>query len=145
MSRRPICRAARSACGLYAVMAYSVRQRTHEIGLRMALGSSSGDVLRLILGSALKLAFAGVAIGLGVSSLLNRALSTWLEGLGGTTQTVNQWVPSGQRGLLYGLSPTDPLTFAGIAGLLVAVTLVASYIPARRASRLDPMTALRCE
>jgi putative ABC transport system permease protein len=134
-----------AACGLYAVMAYSVKQRTHEIGLRMALGSSSGDVLRLILASALKLALAGVAVGLVVSSLLNRALSTWLEGLGGTTQTVNQWIPSGQRGLLYGLSPTDPLTFAGIAGVLVAVTLIASYIPARRASRLDPMTALRCE
>ena len=93
----------------------------------------------------MKLALAGVAIGLGASFLLNRALSAWLQGLGGTTQTVNQWIPNGQRGLLYGLSPTDPLTFAAIAGLLVAVTLVASYLPARRASRLDPMTALRGE
>jgi ABC-type lipoprotein release transport system permease subunit len=86
-----------------------------------------------------------VAVGLAASALLNRALSAWLQGLGGTTQSVNQWIPSGQRGLLYGLSPTDPLTFAGIAGLLVAVTVVASYVPARRGSRPDPMTALRCE
>jgi putative ABC transport system permease protein len=133
-----------AACGIYAVLSYSVRQRTREIGLRMALGSTSGGVQRLVLADALKLALMGVAIGLGSSFVLNRLLSRWLEGAG-ATQTVNKWLPSGQRGLLYGVSPSDPLTFAVIAAALVVTALAASYPPARRASRMDPMTVLRME
>jgi putative ABC transport system permease protein len=134
-----------AASGIYAVMSYSVGQRGHEIGIRMALGSGRGEVLKLVLWNALKLVLGGVAAGSAVAFVLNRGLSAWLTGLGGNTKSVNQWIPDGQRGLLYGLSPTDPLTFCGIAALLVVVALVASYVPARRASRLDPVKVLRTE
>jgi predicted permease len=132
-----------AASGIFAVMAYSARQRRHEIGIRMALGSTRGGVLILIMTNGLKLALGGAGIGLTAAFVLNRALSTWLYGVGATTQTVNQWLPSAQRGLLYGVSATDPLTFGIIATLLTTVALLASYIPARRAAQVDPMVALR--
>ena len=112
-----------AAVGLYGVMAYSVAQRTNEIGIRMALGALSRDVLRLVLGQAAKLAMMGVVVGIAVALALTRLMST----------------------LLFGVSATDPTTFAGVALLLAVVALAASYIPVRRAMKLDPVVALRYE
>jgi len=112
-----------ASIGIYGVVAYSVSQRTHEIGIRIALGAQPSQVLRLIVGQAMKLALAGIAIGLLASVFLARLLSSSLLG-----------VQSG-----------DPLTFAGVAGTLVLVALVASYLPARKAMRVNPMIALRHE
>jgi putative ABC transport system permease protein len=112
-----------SAIGVYGVIAFSVAQRRHEIGIRMALGARPGDVQRLLLTQGARLALAGVGIGLAGAFLLTGALSA----------------------LLYGVSPRDPLTFGGIAALLTAVALLACYLPARGASRLDPIQALRSE
>jgi putative ABC transport system permease protein len=134
-----------AACGVYAVISYSVRQRTHEIGVRMALGAGRGSVLKLVLLHGLKMSLGGIAIGLLMAFILNRALSNWLYGVGDQTQTLNRWLPAGQRVLLYGLDATDPVTFAAIGALLMATGLLASYIPARRASQVDPMIALRHE
>ena len=107
--------------GIYGVIAYSVAQRTREVGIRRALGAQHGDILRLVLGQGLGLSLAGVAIGIGGAFALTRVM----------------------KGLLFQVSASDPATFLGIALLFVAVALVASYIPARRASRIDPMAALR--
>lgn len=109
--------------GIYGVMAHSVAQRTTEIGLRIALGARAADVLRLILSAGLAMAFAGVGAGLLASIALTRLME-------------NQ---------LFGVTPTDPLTFFAIACLLVAVALLACWIPARRAAKVDPMVALRNE
>jgi len=112
-----------SGVGIYGVISYLIGQRTHEIGIRMALGAQQSKVLFQILGEGLKLALIGAAIGLGAAFGLTRLMTS----------------------LLYGVSPTDPLTFAAVAVLLVAVALAACYIPARRAAAVDPMIALRHE
>jgi putative ABC transport system permease protein len=112
-----------AAVGLYGVIAFSVTERTHEIGIRVALGARKSDVLRLMMAHGLKLTLAGAAIGIAGAATLTRFLS----------------------GLLYGVKPTDPITFLAVSLILIAVALVASYIPARRATRVDPMVALRYE
>ncbi|MFN2493623.1 MAG: ABC transporter permease, partial [Pyrinomonadaceae bacterium] len=115
-----------SAIGLYGVVAYSVSQRTHEIGIRMALGATRANVLKMILKQGMSLTLIGVVAGLGGAY----ALSKYLESL--TT-------------MLYGVKPTDLLTYGVSAVFLMAVALVASYIPARRATKVDPLVALRYE
>jgi putative ABC transport system permease protein len=112
-----------AAIGIYGVMSYAVSQRTREIGLRMALGAASDDVLRMVTREGLRLSALGVTIGLTASAAAARSLT----------------------GLLFGVSAADPLTYAAVAVVIVATALAASYIPARRASRVEPMSALRTD
>jgi len=112
-----------AALGIFGVMSYAVVQRSREIGIRVALGAHPRDVLRMVLRHALVLSVIGVAAGLAVALALSRAIGS----------------------LLFQLSPTDPATLAAVALLLTAVALLASWLPARRATRVDPLIALRSE
>ncbi len=107
--------------GLYGVIAYTVAQRTQEVGIRRALGAQHADILRLVLGQGLSLTIAGIALGVGGGLALTRYL----------------------KSLLFQVSPADPATFAGLAILFLAAALAAAYFPARRAMKIDPMQALR--
>ena len=112
-----------STLGLYGVLAYTVKQRTNEIGIRMALGAQRRDVLWLVLWQGMRLAIVGVTIGVAVALALTRVITS----------------------LLFEVKPTDPLTFAGVSLFLLFLALLACYLPARRATQVDPMAALRYE
>ena len=112
-----------AALGIYGVISYIVSERTHEIGIRMALGAQRQNILRMVLRQGLALALAGAAVGLACALIVSHLMA----------------------GQLYGVRPTDPLTFAGVGLLLIAVALLACYIPARRAIRVDPLVALKYE
>ena len=112
-----------AAIGIYGVLACSVSQRTQEIGVRMALGADPRSVVRLVVGSALGWVGAGVAAGLVAAAFVTRVLQSFL----------------------FGVEPTDPVTLAGVLAVLAAVAALAGYVPARRATRVDPIVAMRVE
>jgi putative ABC transport system permease protein len=112
-----------SCVGIYGVISYLASQRTHEIGVRMALGAERRDVLRMVLGEGVRMTVVGVAIGLAAALALTRLMAN----------------------MLFGISAHDPFTLSAVASLLVLVALAACYIPARRATKVDPMVALRYE
>jgi ABC-type antimicrobial peptide transport system permease subunit len=109
--------------GIYGLTAYSVSRRTREIGLRMALGATAGDILRLVVGSGLLVGLAGVCLGIPGALAMARLM----------------------RGMLYGIGPSDPLVFVSVAAVLVVLAALASYVPARRAMAVDPVVALKHE
>jgi putative ABC transport system permease protein len=109
--------------GLYGLISHSVKRRTHEIGIRIALGAKRGKMLRLLIGQGLRLVLVGLGIGLAAAFAVTRLLA----------------------GVLYGVQPTDVLTFSGVSLLLATVAVLASYLPARRAAKINPMEALRYE
>jgi ABC-type antimicrobial peptide transport system permease subunit len=113
--------AALAIVGLYGVISYSVSQRTQEMGIRMALGGTRNDVLRLVLAEGMKLTAKGIVLGVLIAAASSRLLST----------------------ILYGVGAMDAVTFLGVSSMMILVTLIACYIPARRATRVDPMIALR--
>ena len=115
-----------AAVGIYGVMTYMTIERTHEIGVRMALGADRWSILRMVIGGGLRLALIGVAIGLAAALILGRVLSSFSN-------------------LLYGVQPWDPLTLIAISLVLICATILACYLPARRAAGVDPMIALRIE
>jgi ABC-type antimicrobial peptide transport system permease subunit len=112
-----------AAVGIYGLMAYTVEQRTQEIGIRMALGANQGKIMRLVLGQGMRLAIVGTVLGLAAAYGLTRLLSNFL----------------------YGVKPSDPLAFSMVAVTLIAVVLLAAFVPTRRAMRVDPVIALRQE
>jgi predicted permease len=118
-----------ASIGLFGVLAYAVSQRTQEIGIRMAIGASPTDVLRMVTRQGMTLAVIGVALGLGGAYVLTSYLESWVQ----------------LSNMLYGVNPTDPMTYGVTAALLTLVALIACYLPARRATKVDPMIALRCE
>jgi ABC-type antimicrobial peptide transport system permease subunit len=112
-----------AAIGIYGVISYMVAERTQEIGIRLALGASRSNIVRIVLRQGLGLAIVGAGVGLVCALIVSHLMVS----------------------LLYEVRPTDPLTFAGVALLFIGVALVACYVPARRAMHVDPMVALRCE
>jgi ABC-type antimicrobial peptide transport system permease subunit len=112
-----------AAIGTYGVVSYATAQRTYEIGVRVAIGATRGDIFGLVIGQSLRLVLAGLAIGVGAALLLGQTLSSFL----------------------YGVSPSDPVTFAVVVALLVLTALLAGYIPGRRAVATDPVRALRTD
>jgi len=112
-----------AALGLYGILAYSVEQRVREIGVRVALGANKREIFRLIIGNGLRLALVGIAVGVPSALALTRLM----------------------RGMLSGVSSTDPVTYIAVIGMLLISALLASYLPARRATHVDPIVALRAE
>ena len=112
-----------AAIGTYGVISYSVAERTHEVGIRMALGATRMNVTRLVIGQALRFGLLGVGVGLLAAFAFTRIMTT----------------------LLFQISPTDPITFGVVSAFLIAVSLTAAYVPAVRATRIDPIFALRYE
>jgi ABC-type antimicrobial peptide transport system permease subunit len=112
-----------TAVGIYGVVSYGVAQRTRELGVRIALGASRGNVLALVLGQGARLALAGVAIGLVAALLLTRVVAS----------------------LLHGIQPVDPVTFIAVPSALLVVTIAACWVPARRATRVHPLVAMRAD
>jgi putative ABC transport system permease protein len=112
-----------AALGLYGILAYSVEQRVREIGVRVALGANKREIFRLIIGNGLRLALVGIAVGVPSALALTQLM----------------------RGMLSGVSSADPVTYIAVIGMLVISALLASYLPARRATRVDPIVALRAE
>jgi predicted permease len=118
-----------ASIGLFGILAYAVSQRTREIGIRMALGASRTDVLKMIVKQGMSLSLVGVALGLGGAYVLTKHLESWMQ----------------LSRMLYGITPSDPATYGVVAVLLTVIALIACYLPARRATKVDPMVALRCE
>jgi len=112
-----------ASLGIYGLMSYSVAQRTHEVGIRIALGANRSDILKLVLGQGLRISLVGLVVGLAIALGVTRVIAA----------------------MLYGVKPTDPVTFGGVSALLTAVALLASYLPARRAAKVEPLVALRYE